>query len=85
MASDKSYRLGVDVGGTHTDLMLLDAASGELLVEKVSSTPGNPALGVLEGVRRFAERGIDPATIEFFAHGLITETRATLTKLGATT
>ncbi len=83
MASDKSYRLGVDVGGTHTDLMLLDAASGELLVEKVSSTPGNPALGVLEGVRRFAERGIDPAAIEFFAHGTTITTNALLEMRGA--
>ena len=33
------YRLGVDVGGTHTDLVLLDTTTGELLVEKVSSTP----------------------------------------------
>ena len=32
------YRLGVDVGGTHTDLVLLDKAGGDLLVEKVSST-----------------------------------------------
>ena len=46
------YRLGVDVGGTHTDLVLLDVASGDLLVEKVSSTPRNPALGVLDGVMK---------------------------------
>jgi N-methylhydantoinase A len=38
------YRLGVDVGGTHTDLVLLDVATGGLLVEKVASTPKNPAL-----------------------------------------
>jgi len=44
------YRLGVDVGGTHTDLVLLDTTSGALLVEKVASTPKNPALGVLDGV-----------------------------------
>ncbi len=44
------YRLGVDVGGTHTDLVLLDTTTGELLVEKVASTPRNPALGVLDGV-----------------------------------
>src|SRR6266436_4194126 len=43
MSSRPRYRLGVDVGGTHTDLVLLDAASGALLVEKVASTPKNPA------------------------------------------
>jgi len=40
------YRIGVDVGGTHTDLVLYDVTTGALLVEKVASTPKNPALGV---------------------------------------
>ena len=62
------YRLGVDVGGTHTDLVLLDSSTGELSVEKVSSTPKNPALGVLDGVARFLARDVKPAEIEFFAH-----------------
>ncbi|MCC2096224.1 MAG: hydantoinase/oxoprolinase family protein, partial [Hyphomicrobiales bacterium] len=83
MASDKRYRLGVDVGGTHTDLMLLDVASGDLMVEKVSSTPHNPALGVLNGVQRFAERGIQPGSIEFFAHGTTITTNALLEMRGA--
>jgi len=60
------YRLGVDVGGTHTDLVLLDSATGQLLVEKVASTPKNPALGVLAGVARFVARGIDPREYRVF-------------------
>ena len=56
------YRLGVDVGGTHTDLVLLDSKSGELMVEKVSSTPKNPALGVLDGVARFIAAGVPPTS-----------------------
>src|SRR5205085_11299781 len=67
--SSAKYRLGVDVGGTHTDLVLLDPATGVLLVEKVSSTPENPALGVLNGVARFVARGLAPGESEFFAHG----------------
>ena len=55
------YRLGVDVGGTHTDLVLLDTTTGELLVEKVASTPKNPALGVLDGLAKFIARGVAPA------------------------
>ena len=51
------YRLGVDVGGTHTDLVLLNIADGSIEVEKVSSTPSNPALGVLDGVKRFIAHG----------------------------
>jgi N-methylhydantoinase A len=77
------YRLGVDVGGTHTDLVLLDAATGELLVEKVASTPKNPALGVLNGVANFIGRGIPPAEIEFFAHGTTITTNALLEMRGA--
>ncbi len=77
------YRLGVDVGGTHTDLVLLNAASGELLVEKVSSTPKNPALGVLNGLARFIARGVAPGDIEFFAHGTTITTNALLEMRGA--
>ncbi len=77
------YRLGVDVGGTHTDLMLLDTASGTLMVEKVSSTPKNPALGVLNGVNKFIARGVAPGDIEFFAHGTTITTNALLEMRGA--
>src|SRR6195256_3275922 len=77
------YRLGVDVGGTHTDLVLLDTTSGELLVEKIASTPKNPALGVLNGVARFIARGIAPAEIGFFAHGTTITTNALLEMRGA--
>jgi N-methylhydantoinase A len=83
MSVGPRYRLGVDVGGTHTDLVLLDAASGALMVEKVSSTPKNPALGVLDGVAKFFARGIDPADIEFFAHGTTITTNALLEMRGA--
>src|SRR6266700_66675 len=77
------YRLGVDVGGTHTDLVLLDTATGALMVEKVSSTPRNPALGVLDGVAKFIARGIAPAEIGFFAHGTTITTNALLEMRGA--
>ncbi|HEY4316416.1 MAG TPA: hydantoinase/oxoprolinase family protein [Herbaspirillum sp.] len=77
------YRLGVDVGGTHTDLVLLDMASGDLMVEKVSSTPKNPALGVLNGIAKFAARGYSAQDIEFFAHGTTITTNALLETRGA--
>lgn len=77
------YRLGVDVGGTHTDLVLLNPDTGELLVEKVSSTPKNPALGVLNGVARFVARGVPPDAIDFFAHGTTITTNALLEMRGA--
>src|SRR5712692_10592033 len=77
------YRLGVDVGGTHTDLVLLDTESGELLVEKVASTPKNPAHGVLDGIAKYVLRGIPPAQIGFFAHGTTITTNALLEMRGA--
>jgi N-methylhydantoinase A len=81
--TETRYRLGVDVGGTHTDLVLLDRVSGETRVEKVSSTPANPAEGVLAGVERFLAAGIAPAEIGFFAHGTTITTNALLEMRGA--
>ena len=85
MTNDRGarYRLGVDVGGTHTDLVLLDASNGTLMVEKVSSTPKNPALGVLNGVAKFIARGVKPDEIGFFAHGTTITTNALLEMRGA--
>ncbi len=77
------YRLGVDVGGTHTDLVLLDTGTGELRVEKVASTPKNPALGVLDGIGKLVASGVAPAEIGFFAHGTTITTNALLEMRGA--
>jgi N-methylhydantoinase A len=83
MSVGETYRLGVDVGGTHTDLILLEVESGRLLVEKVPSTPKNPALGVLAGIAKFAAKGIDPSRIGFFGHGTTITTNALLEMRGA--
>lgn len=83
MSAGVTYRLGVDVGGTHTDLVLLEVESGRLIVEKVPSTPKNPALGVLAGLARFAAKGIDLASIGFFSHGTTITTNALLEMRGA--
>jgi N-methylhydantoinase A len=77
------YRLGVDVGGTHTDLVLLDVGSGSIAVEKVSTTPANPALGIMHGIGNFATRGVDLSAIEFFSHGTTITTNALLEMRGA--
>jgi N-methylhydantoinase A len=77
------YRLGVDVGGTHTDLVLYNVSTRALLVEKVASTPHDPAVGVLNGIANFVSRGVDPAGIEFFAHGTTITTNALLEMRGA--
>jgi len=77
------YRIGVDVGGTHTDLVASDAASGALRIEKLPSSPDNPARAVLQGLERLITDGIDPGDIEFFAHGTTVTTNALLEGKGA--
>jgi len=83
MTTSTRYRLGIDVGGTHTDLVLLDTESGDLLIEKVASTPKNPAHGVLDGIAKYIRRGIAPSEIGFFAHGTTITTNALLEMRGA--
>ena len=83
MANGSQFRLGVDVGGTHTDLVLLNADTGEIAVEKVASTPHNPAIGVLNGVNNFVAKGTPPESIEFFSHGTTITTNALLEMRGA--
>jgi len=73
-----SYRLGVDVGGTNTDLVLYDELTGAQLVEKLPTTPANPAVAILEGVDRFVARGVSARDIGFFAHGTTVTTNALL-------
>jgi len=83
MSLEARFRLGVDVGGTHTDLVLLDVESGQIAVEKVSSTPRNPAIGVLNGINNFVAKGTPPGEIEFFSHGTTITTNALLEMRGA--
>src|SRR6202035_3799150 len=63
--------------------VLYDVTTGVLLVEKVASTPSNPATGVLKGVANFVRRGVDPAEIGFFSHGTTITTNALLEMRGA--
>ena len=81
-----AYRLGVDVGGTFTDLALHDASSNRLEFAKIPSTPTNQAVGVAEGIRELVERlQIPPGEIEFFIHGTTVATNALLERRGART
>jgi len=66
-------RLGVDVGGTFTDLVAV--SDGRLHTEKVASTPAAPEQGVLDAVR---ESTLDPGRVGFFAHGTTVATNAVL-------
>jgi N-methylhydantoinase A len=79
-----SYRLGVDVGGTFTDLLLINEQSGETYTAKVPSTPEDSSIGVLDGVERIcSESGVDPQQVRRVMHGTTVATNAVLTGRGA--
>jgi N-methylhydantoinase A len=74
-----SYRLGVDVGGTFTDLLVVDETSGRTFRDKVPSTPDDPSRAVVAGARQLCEaNGIAPGDIELFLHGTTVATNAVL-------
>src|SRR4051794_33997295 len=81
------YRIGVDVGGTFTDLVAIDEG-GLTTLAKVPSTPEDPSLGVLEGLSQLAGRfGVDRAALlrdtERIVHGTTVATNALLEHKGA--
>ena len=77
-------RIGVDVGGTFTDLILVDEESGRITVDKVPSTPDDPARGVVDGIARLCGKaGVTLAEIDNLLHGTTVATNIALTHTGA--
>jgi N-methylhydantoinase A len=75
-----SKLLGIDVGGTFTDLFYLDEATGEARISKASTTPGNQAAGLFDAMRAI---GVEPAGIDRFIHGTTIATNALIERNGA--
>jgi N-methylhydantoinase A len=85
-AGGATYRIGIDVGGTFTDLVLINEMTGEVVVDKVPTTPADPSEGTLQGtVALLAAEHIPHKQVRFFGHGTTTATNAFLTKRGART
>ena len=79
-----SYRLGVDVGGTFTDLLLVNEKSGNLYTAKVPSTPEDSSIGVFNGITKVCSiANIDPSDITSVMHGTTVATNTILTGTGA--
>ncbi|TVQ57358.1 MAG: hydantoinase/oxoprolinase family protein [Rhodobacteraceae bacterium] len=79
------YYVGVDVGGTFTDLVLFDAETGAVNIHKVPTTPDNPARGVLAGIDALCARfGAAREAVRGVRHGTTTATNAILEHDGAT-
>ena len=88
------WQLAVDIGGTFTDVVLMDAAGGDAgaaapptsIVEKVLTTPKDPAAAVMDGARRALGRaGISARDVRFVIHGTTLVTNALIERKGART
>src|SRR5713226_3589673 len=85
------WRVGVDSGGTFTDICLFDEQTGRVETWKVPSTPDDPsrgiAQGVEEGMRRFSPEATErlAAAIVYFGHGTTVATNALIQHRGAKT
>lgn len=78
------YTLGVDVGGTFTDIFLVNEDNGRIFTAKVPSTPEDSSVGVLNGIERACVRsGIVPSEIGHVMHGTTVATNTVLTGTGA--
>jgi N-methylhydantoinase A/oxoprolinase/acetone carboxylase beta subunit len=78
--------IGVDVGGTFTDLVLTDTSANQTIIHKVPTTPHDPSEGVMTGLIELCERnGIDRGEIDHVLHGTTIATNAVLEHDGSVT
>jgi N-methylhydantoinase A/oxoprolinase/acetone carboxylase beta subunit len=84
-ADGHTLHLGVDVGGTFTDLVLYDETTRRLRVHKLPSTPADPALAIVEGVREICTHAnASPSELSELLHGTTVGTNTILERSGAT-
>jgi N-methylhydantoinase A len=72
------YRVTVDTGGTFSDFVYLDEASGAVTIAKVASTPDDPSRAILVGIEMLLGKGVAAADIVYFCHGTTVGTNALL-------
>ncbi|MFQ5885122.1 MAG: hydantoinase/oxoprolinase N-terminal domain-containing protein, partial [Thermoplasmata archaeon] len=79
-------RLGIDVGGTFTDFVLIDDKTGETTYEKVLTTPKNLSVGVTKGIGRVLRMGgATMKDVDYVVHGTTIGTNALIQRKGART
>lgn len=82
----KRYRLGFDIGGTFTDLVLVDLKTGDSWIGKTLTTPEDPSVGALEGIRRLLDdRGLGLVNLDLAIHGTTLVSNAIIERRGAKT
>jgi N-methylhydantoinase A len=76
--------IGVDVGGTFTDIVYCDLDSGQVAIHKVSTTPDDPSRGIVQGIAEICrDNGIASRDVDYVLHGTTTATNAVLEHKGA--
>ena len=81
-----NWRIGIDTGGTFTDLVAINSEDGRLFYHKVHSTPGDPGEALSTGILKLCSlHGIDPGEISLLIHGSTVATNAVLERKGART
>lgn len=78
----RALRVGIDVGGTFTDLAAIESWSGNLIVEKVASTPREPHRAVIAALANLISRYDSSPAIEFLGHATTIATNALLGQMG---
>jgi N-methylhydantoinase A/oxoprolinase/acetone carboxylase beta subunit len=77
-------RLGVDVGGTFTDLIYVDDEAGKILIHKLASTPDDPSRGTVQGIRELTDQaGVTPGELDQVFHGTTIATNIVIEHNGA--
>src|SRR4029077_7131329 len=78
------FRVGVDVGGTFTDVVLVEEQSGQILVAKVHTVPADPSQGCIAGIDKvLKEFGLDAGQISVVVHGTTIATNTIIEGKGA--
>jgi N-methylhydantoinase A len=79
------YRVGIDIGGTFTDLCVIDEQRGDVYNSKVLSTPSDLTRGVMQALDEFFAAGRAPEEVAFLFHATTVATNALLERKGAET
>lgn len=78
------FRAGIDIGGTFTDLVMLDTRNGRLFNEKVPTTPQDPSIGALEGLEKILRcNRAEPNEVQHIIHGTTLVANAIVERRGA--
>ncbi|MFL5280718.1 MAG: hydantoinase/oxoprolinase family protein [Rhodopila sp.] len=79
-----AWRIGIDIGGTFTDVALVQEETGRIGIAKVLTTPRDFGEGVIQGIRKgLADNAVDPADVALLSHATTVVTNALLEHKGA--